>query len=113
MNIDQKFNDVLKNIDFILDLQEAAYKDGFNKKNDILEYSKEVVFDYLKVRGYVRNTYQNKVLFTKGFVCVVPYDDSLVIWHDVPNSYKQVITKSKLTHLPILLKYMESYGMGN
>lgn len=32
MNIDQKFNDVLKNIDFILDLQEAVYKDGFNKK---------------------------------------------------------------------------------
>lgn len=78
-----------------------------------ITYTKDAAEKLLKSRGYVQTNYDGEALFIKGFVVVICRENTIVIFHDIPNSQKLVITKSILTHLIIALKYMERGGMGS
>lgn len=112
------FKDVVEYIDFRLELSVAAYKDrleyGLEKhQSGSINYTKDAVEKLLKSRGYVQTNYDGESLLIKGFVAVICKEDSIIIFHDIPNSQKLVITKSIISHLIIALKYMERGGMGS
>lgn len=116
--INDPFKDVMEFIDFKLDLDIAAYKDkleyGLREHQEgSIKYTKDAVEKLLKSRGYVQTNYDGESLFIKGFVAVICKENSIIIFHDIPNSQRLVITKSIISHLIIAIKYMERGGMGS
>lgn len=92
-----------------------------NKEDTPIELTSKIIEDYLQKRGYIKTIKINfdTTVYCKGFVCItfgVNKEDKLTyfkIWHDIPNSKPYTIYSSILSHLAILLKYMESRNMGN
>lgn len=81
---------------------------GYNKNNESKEVEREHLENYLKKRGYVKNTMLEFPLYTKDFTCVAIKDNFVEVWTDVDNNKRPcVIDKSLLTGLPITLNYYE------
>lgn len=100
--------DFMQELSFRLDCQQAEFMERMEGRSEgTLSYARNPTHDYLKMKGYVNSMYKGLNVWMKGFVCVVANDDNIVVWHDVDNPSKQVINKSILTHLPIVLRYME------
>lgn len=98
----------MQELSWQLDCKEAEFLSKLEGINtDTLQYAQIPTYDLLKKRGYVNSMYKGFNVWMKGFVCVVANTDNIVVWHDLENTNKQVINKSILTHLPIVLKYME------
>ena len=101
-------NEFMQTLSWKLDCQEAEFLEGLEgNKSETISYAQTPTFEMLKKRGYVNSFYKGLNVWMKGFVCIVADDNMFTIWHDTENTNKQVINKSILTHLPIVLNYME------
>lgn len=75
---------------------------------DFLNYnSRKLIEDYLKSKGYIRNT----SFWAKGFVFVTLNGDetltSITIQHDIPGAIPITIKQSLITAIDITTKYFE------